>query len=349
MNTDNNHNCNNKFTIKSMKYIFATVLLVTLMTANMSASSENHSELTFLERAVMQSLQERSATEELSAVEELSAMEKFSVLDQSGRESSDMYINRVQYPYEDTNKIKITVDGNRVQDPIIDQGTAYIPVRQYFSLSNIGEAEITWDETTSTAEIKTKNLLITIQKSSNYITSNERVFYSPSETFVKDGVMYVPARILAASTGASIEWNESENRIIIQNSGGTIEHGDAFYDDDDLLWLARIIHAESRGEPFEGQLAVGSVILNRLESPDYPDTIYDVIFDTKFGVQFTPAGSGTIYNDPDPLCVSAAKICLEGYRISSSIKYFINQKLATTTWVTTRSFAMNIGNHDFYS
>lgn len=70
------------------------------------------------------------------------------------------------------------------------------------------------------------------------------------------------------------------------------------YNADDLYWLARIISAESRGESLDGKIAVGNVVLNRVASSDFPDTIYGVIFDDRWGGQFEPVRNGTIYQTP---------------------------------------------------
>ena len=122
------------------------------------------------------------------------------------------------------------------------------------------------------------------------------------------------------------------------------------YDSNDLFWLSRIIYAEAGIEPFEGKLAVGSVVMNRVISEKYPDTVYGVIFDTKFGVQFTPAATGAIYNSPDEDSILAAKMCLGGYSVSDEILFFLNEAIATSTWMQDNcDFVMSIGNHDFYS
>ena len=99
-----------------------------------------------------------------------------------------------------------------------------------------------------------------------------------------------------------------------------------------------------------GQIAVGNVVLNRTRSTDFPNTVYDVIFDTKFGVQFTPILNGTIYDPPCESSVIAAKICLEGYSISDKIVYFLNEAISSNMWVTNnRPYVMTLGNHAFYS
>ena len=122
------------------------------------------------------------------------------------------------------------------------------------------------------------------------------------------------------------------------------------YDSEDLFWLSRIIYAEAGTEPLEGKLAVGSVVMNRLESENYPNTVYGVIFDTKFGVQFTPAATGAVYKTPDSESILAAKMCLGGYSVSDDILFFLNEAIATGTWMQDNcDFVMSIGNHDFYS
>ncbi len=122
------------------------------------------------------------------------------------------------------------------------------------------------------------------------------------------------------------------------------------YSYEDLYWLSRIISAESRGEPFIGQLAVGTVVINRTRSHYYPDTIYDVIFDRLGGVQFTPASTGSVYREPTESSVLAAKLCLEGFSLDDGILFFFNSKLALGSWITSnRTYTMTVGQHDFYS
>lgn len=84
------------------------------------------------------------------------------------------------------------------------------------------------------------------------------------------------------------------------------------YTDEDLYWLSRIISAESQGEPLEGQIAVGNVVLNRVASDQFPNTIRAVVFDTNNGVQFEPLSNGTLYNAPTAQSVAAAKLVLSG-------------------------------------
>ena len=103
--------------------------------------------------------------------------------------------------------------------------------------------------------------------------------------------------------------------------------------EDKLYWLSRIISAESRGEPLEGQIAVGNVVLNRVDSPDFPDTIYGVIFDDRWGGQFTPVRNGTIYQEPTEQSIQAAKLCLEGVNVAKDSLYFLAPALTNNHWI----------------
>ena len=99
----------------------------------------------------------------------------------------------------------------------------------------------------------------------------------------------------------------------------------------------------------KGKVAVGNVVLNRVKSDEYPNTIYSVIFDKKFGVQFQPVENGSIYNEAVQGAYLAAKLCLEGYNVVGECKYFLNPDKATNFWITqNKKYFSTIGSHDFY-
>ena len=161
--------------------------------------------------------------------------------------------------------------------------------------------------------------------------------------------MFVPVRSIAKALGAEVVWNGSDYSVDIKDTGNTIASGDTFYNETDLLWLSRIIYAESNTEPFRGKIAVGNVVLNRVRSDEFPNSVYGVIFDTKYGTQFTPVENGSIYNTPSEDCIIAAKICLEGFTLSDSVLYFMDAKAASNMWTANnRKFAFSIGKHSFY-
>lgn len=122
------------------------------------------------------------------------------------------------------------------------------------------------------------------------------------------------------------------------------------YSENDLYWLSRIISAESKGESMQGKLAVGTVIMNRVKSSEFPNTVKEVIFDAKHGVQFTPTQNKTIYDTPSSESVEAAKRVLLGYRTSTKILYFVNESISPNSWIkANRDYVMTVGNHAFYA
>ncbi len=119
---------------------------------------------------------------------------------------------------------------------------------------------------------------------------------------------------------------------------------------DDLFWLARIIHAEAAGESYIGKVAVGSVIMNRVRSPNFPNTIYGVIFEHYKGIpQFSPVQDGTIYNTPSSESYRAAQEAYYGSKPVGDALYFFNPAKASGDWIVkNRTYITTIGNHAFY-
>jgi N-acetylmuramoyl-L-alanine amidase len=120
--------------------------------------------------------------------------------------------------------------------------------------------------------------------------------------------------------------------------------------DEGLYWLSRIIEAEAEGESYTGKVAVGNVILNRVNSSKFPNTIYGVIFDKQNGyTQFSPVLDGRIYNAPGNESIRAAQAALNGQRPVGDALYFLNPKKSQSFWITkNRPYMTRIGDHDFY-
>lgn len=118
----------------------------------------------------------------------------------------------------------------------------------------------------------------------------------------------------------------------------------------DLYWLSRIIEAEASGEPYIGKVAVGSVILNRAVSPDFPDTVKGVIFEYYNGIpQFSPVAEGTIYNNPSSDSIKAAFDAINGSRPAGTATYFFNPDKSSASWiVSNKTYVTQIGSHVFY-
>lgn len=113
---------------------------------------------------------------------------------------------------------------------------------------------------------------------------------------------------------------------------------------EDLDLLARVIYAEARGEDFEGQVAVGAVVLNRLTSGGFPKTIHEVVFQPG---AFTAVVDKQIHLTPDEVAYKAAEVALSGLDPTGGALYYFNPKTATDRWIKSRPVVKRIGNHTF--
>lgn len=221
--------------------------------------------------------------------------------------------------------------------------TTYVSLR---TVSNLlaPDARVSWNG--GAARVEGDGLTLTAVPGQNYIKVNDRVFYIADGVQEDCGTVLVPIRPLAKALGGSVDWSREAGVTITRGSG---RPEIAPYSDDDLYWLSRIISAESRGESLLGKLAVGTVVMNRVASREFPDDIYGVIFDRKWGVQFTPTANGTVYSLPTEESVLAAKMVLEGARVAGDSLYFLAPELTNNHWIMeNREYVTTIGCHWFY-
>ena len=245
--------------------------------------------------------------------------------------------------------VNVTVDGASFSGSVqVKNNTTYVGIRK-FSTQLEPSASVTYSADTRTLTVRSSALTLTCTDESNYIVANGRYLYLDQPIFMKNGTMYAPIMQLYRAFGAGIKWSDSLGGFSVTRGSGGIAGGSSYYRSDEVYWLARIISAEAKGEPLRGKIAVGNVILNRVRSSDFPNTIYSVIFDRKYGVQFTPAANGTVYETPTEESIIAAKICLEGYTVNSGILYFVNPTKSPNSWASkNRAYFARIGNHAFY-
>lgn len=245
--------------------------------------------------------------------------------------------------------VNITLNSRAVLDgeaAIIDSVT-YVPLRSFSELC--GADSVSWDASTRTATVKKYNLVAKISDRKNYIEANGRYIYLTAPVKNIDDRLFVPIRPISLIFSLDVDWNSNSRTVVLKNTTKVFKSAKEVYNENDLYWLARIINAEAGGESLMGKIAVGNVVINRKNSRSFPNSIYGVIFDRKYGTQFSPVAIGTIYKTPNAESIIAAKICLEGYTVSDEILYFMNPRLATSNWISrNRPFVFKIGNHNFY-
>lgn len=116
------------------------------------------------------------------------------------------------------------------------------------------------------------------------------------------------------------------------------------FSQNDLKLMANAVYGEARGEPYEGQIAVAAVILNRLESDTFPNTISGVIFEPR---AFTAVADGQIWLEPNETSRRAVQDAINGMDPSDGCEYYFNPDTATSAWIWTRPQHKQIGKHIF--
>ena len=206
--------------------------------------------------------------------------------------------------------------------------------------------QVTWDGATATAGLKTEKLTLTARVGQLYVQANGRYLYVPEGVQMVDGKVTVPLSVLTKAFDARLSWDGASGTVMVNRGSGAIQSGDSFYSGDDLFWLSRIIQAESGNQPLEGRVAVGNVVMNRVASPAFPNTVKEVLAQKN---QFTTWKNGRLADrSPNEGSVIAAKLVLDGAVVEEceGATFFDSN---TTSWAARNKTCIAvIGNHKFY-
>ena len=142
--------------------------------------------------------------------------------------------------------------------------------------------------------------------------------------------------------GGVLYYVKPANQNVNQPSSGATNQKNFTQSDIDLM--ARVVYAESRGEPYKGQVAVAAVIINRLKNNNFPKSIHEIIYQPW---AFSSTLDGQIYLTPNTTAYKAVYDAINGYDPSYGALYFYNPTLSTSSWIFTRQTTIKIGNHIF--
>ena len=156
-------------------------------------------------------------------------------------------------------------------------------------------------------------------------------------SFQKKNGLYADG-IVGAKTFAALGISVSS-----ASSSGSSGSGSSYTSADTNL-LAKLIYAEARGESYTGQVAVGAVVLNRVKSSSFPNTISGVIYQP---YAFTCVQDGQINLAPNSTALAAARDAMNGWDPSYGSLYYYNPSVATSKWIYGRKTVVTIGNHIF--
>lgn len=157
--------------------------------------------------------------------------------------------------------------------------------------------------------------------------------------------------IYGAKTEAAVKKFQKNNGLTADGIAGPAtlakiglsSSSDSSYDSNVNL-LARIISGEARGEKYEGQVAIGAVVLNRVKHSSFPSTIAGVIYQSG---AFTAVSDGQINVTPSDSCYKAARDALNGWDPTGGAIYYYNPATATNSWIRSRTIIKTIGKHVF--
>lgn len=242
-------------------------------------------------------------------------------------------------PAQAARTVPVQVDGELLPAVShLESGVTYVPLRTL--LDTMGGWEVSWDSKEAQAVAVSDTHRLTADPAERTITVDGLDYQG--KVYVENGRTYVPLRLVSTLLGGSAVWDP-------WLGGAAVTSPEADHDAADLYWLSRIISAESGGEPMKGQIAVGNVVLNRMEDPNFPNTIPEVIFDRVDAVQFEPVANGTVYISPTAQSVEAAKRVLDGETVLSEALYFYAPALSKGVWINAnRTYDTTIGCHRFY-
>lgn len=206
----------------------------------------------------------------------------------------------------------LTVDGKPVSSEVNktqQSGTTYVALVPMVAELD-ASAAMSWDGGSGTVTVNSSKLNLSATVGQLYLVANGRYLYIPEGVQVVNGRVVVPLSVLIEAFDASMTWDAANGVVAVTRGSGALTPADQYYNQDDLFWLSRIIYAESGNQPLEGMMAVGNVVLNRVNDPIYPNTIVDVLAQKN---QFTSYQSGKLaYRTPNENSIIAAKLVMDG-------------------------------------
>ncbi len=241
----------------------------------------------------------------------------------------------------------LLVDG---QPAPLNLGKRMVGSTTYVSLTAIAQlldpaVQISWEGNTTI--INTGGLSMTAKPGDLYVVANGRYLYVPEQVQLDgEGRLSLPLRTVAEAFGASVGYDNAAHVTTVTRGNNAIQHGDAFYNQEELFWLSRVIYRESGNQPMEGQMAVGNVILNRVADPAFPNSVEGVLAQKN---QFTTYQSGVLAaTNPSQSSIIAAKLVLDGGVVEETKGALFFDSGATSWAARNREHIATIGGHKFY-
>lgn len=210
--------------------------------------------------------------------------------------------------------------------PYIKNGVIYVPARQLAQA--LGSQVVIWNSKENSLFLHSDSFILKF-----YLDDHQAYLNGVLKTFkaypeIINGKTMMPVQILSDLLGFQVTWEESTQSLNLTKQDYVLDSSlisKKAYTKEDIIWLSRIVMAETQGASFEAKLAVANVVLNRVKSHIYPNSIKEVIYQSGGNVQFPPAHAPEFTTRvPNTDSITAAKMALEGVNNISDCLYFNN-------------------------
>ena len=228
-------------------------------------------------------------------------------------------------------EVEVTVKLNDQQIKS-DQKNLLIEDRVFVLARFVTEAlngKIDWIEETRevTIALEDTNIKLAIDSDIAYVNGNE--YKLDSRPFIREGRTYIPVRFVSENLNCAVQWIPETFTVDIKKEGLEVAEDKIeipTYTDEDLLWLSRIVQVETSDSSLDMKLGVANVVLNRVKSKEFPNSVYDVIYQIDVYKQFPPAHKDSFKTmEPSYLSKVASKKALEGINNVEDCLFFNNQ------------------------
>lgn len=208
-------------------------------------------------------------------------------------------------------------------DPYLSNGRVFVPVRFVAEALNMS---VTYESEEKKVVIIDKGKKIELWDSDNIIAIDGESYQIDVSVKIINGRTMVPLRVVSENFGVDVNWDRTLQSVLLYRDDIEVPLSyidERHYSDQDLIWLSRIVSIETGWQSFDAKLGVANVVLNRVKTSIFPDTIYDVIFDTNYTVQF-PTAFYDGFNElvPNTESIVAAKMALEGINNVDNCLFF---------------------------
>ncbi|RUS48949.1 cell wall hydrolase [Cohnella sp. AR92] len=252
----------------------------------------------------------------------------------------------------------VYVDGQRVVTTAITQNGLQLVPASFFRQLN---ASVSWSASYRSAVLSTDSLVMGFpvgERHTDYQRAGETAWkrdFLDTRTTIINGSAYVPLAYTARKIGLSVGYDTRTRSATISSAEGNLVVQSTAHQasSEELNWLYRLTEAEAGGESYAGKVAVAASILNRVDSPEWPDSIIDTIFqvDTYNGIsyyQYSPVLDKRIYSvSPTRETMNAVQDALSGSDPGLGAVVFYNPDKTDNAWVRSRPVTVRIGNHVF--